>query len=74
MTRRYRCSNCGNVTRFDVTAVVRSRCYYHYALDGELTVEDTEDLSRVIEEVSCRWCGTSRFVEVLEPAHDGETA
>lgn len=66
MTRRYRCTNCGNVTRFDVTMSVRARSYFHYSIAGDLSVEDTEELSRVVEEVSCRWCGTSRFVEVLE--------
>jgi RNase P subunit RPR2 len=64
--RRYRCSNCGNITRFDVTVSRRSRCFYHYGLDGSLNIEDEEELSKVVEEVSCRWCNTSKFVEIME--------
>ncbi len=63
--RRYRCTNCGNVTRFDVTVNVRQQCFYHYDLAGECDVEETVELSSLVEEVSCRWCGTAKFVEVL---------
>ena len=37
---RYRCAGCGNVTRFDVVAVRRTRAFHHYSLAGELIVED----------------------------------
>jgi hypothetical protein len=63
--RRYRCTNCGNVTRFDVTSVVRSRCFYHYSVAGDLEIEEPEEISRVVEEVSCRWCATPKFVEIF---------
>jgi hypothetical protein len=61
---RYRCAACGNLTRFDVTVTRRTRAFHHYSLGGELTVEDTEVLSEVVEEVSCRWCASPRAVEV----------
>lgn len=64
-TRRYRCSACGNLTRFDVTLTRRSRRFHHYTVGGELAVEDEEVLSEVVEEVSCRWCGSGRAVEEL---------
>ena len=66
---RYRCGTCGNLTRFDVVSTRRSRAFHHYTVGGELTVEDEEVLSEDIEEVVCRWCGTSSGVsEVKEGA------
>jgi len=65
---RYRCTGCGNLTRFDVVSSRRSRAFFHYTVGGDLTVEDEEILSDVIEEVSCRWCGTGANVETLDPA------
>ena len=62
---RYRCAACGNRTRFDVTVTRRTRSFYHFTIAGELTVEDQEVLSEEVEDVSCRWCGTSRSVEEL---------
>lgn len=62
---RYRCSACGNLTRFDVTSTRRTRAFHHYTVGGELEIEDEEVLSDVVEEVSCRWCGTSASVVPL---------
>jgi hypothetical protein len=59
---RYRCAACGNRTRFDVTTTRRSTAFHHYTLGGELTVEHEDVLSEVVEEVSCRWCGTGASV------------
>jgi len=64
-TARYRCAGCGNLTRFDVTVVRRSRAFHHFTIGGELTVEDEQVLSERVEEVSCRWCGHGRAVEEL---------
>lgn len=64
--RRYRCTQCGNLTRFDVTATRRTRAFHHYTVGGELEVEDEDVLSEVVEEVSCRWCGSGAAVEPLE--------
>jgi hypothetical protein len=60
---RYRCTTCGNLTRFDVTERKRTRAFYHFTIGGLLRVEDEEVLEREVEEVSCRWCGTSAGVE-----------
>ena len=63
--RRYRCTACGNLTRFDVTVTRRTRAFFHYTVGGELSVEDEEVLSESFEDVSCRWCGSSKAVEEL---------
>jgi hypothetical protein len=63
---RYRCSACGNLTRFDVVTDRRARAFYHFSVGGELSVEDEEVLSESVVEVSCRWCGHGRAVEVLD--------
>ena len=60
---RYRCTACGNLTRFDVTITRRSRAFHHFTVGGELTVEDEDVLSEVVEDVSCRWCGSGSAVE-----------
>ena len=67
---RYRCTGCGNVTRFDVVAVRRTRAFHHYNLAGELTVEEEAVLDEQVAEVVCRWCGaTGTSVETLtEPS------
>jgi hypothetical protein len=68
---RYRCTACGNLTRFDVVTDRRAKAFHHYSVGGELSVEEVEVLSESVLEVSCRWCGHGRAVEVLgdeEPA------
>jgi hypothetical protein len=65
---RYRCSACGNLTRFDVVTDRRTRAFHHFSVGGALTVEEEEVLSENVVEVSCRWCGHGRAVEVLEEA------
>ena len=59
---RYRCTGCGNLTRFDVTSSRRTRAFHHYTVGGELQIEDVETLSEAIEDVRCRWCGTGTAV------------
>ena len=72
---RYRCSTCGNLTRFDVTTSRRQRAFHHYTVGGELTVEDAEVLEERVEQVECRWCGpTGAVVVVDEDAEDAEGA
>lgn len=68
MVTRYRCTACGNLTRFDVTSVRRTRAYHHFTVGGELQVEDETVLEEHVEDVSCRWCGSGRSVEVLTDA------
>jgi hypothetical protein len=60
---RYRCTLCGNLTRFDVLERKRSRSFYHFTLGGLLQVEEEEVISRDVEEVRCRWCNSSQGVE-----------
>ena len=62
---RYRCAACGNLTRFDVTTTRRTRAFFHFSVGGDLSVEDEDLLSEVVDDVSCRWCGTGRSVEPL---------
>lgn len=64
---RYRCTRCGNLTRFDVTSTRRTRSFHHYSVGGELEVEDVDVLDEVIESVECRWCGNGEGVEELPP-------
>jgi hypothetical protein len=66
--RRYRCASCGNLTRFDVVMTRRTRAFHHYTVGGDLTVEDEEVLTEEIEDVQCRWCGTSDAVEIVDAA------
>ncbi len=66
MASRYRCGACGNLTRFDVVTTRRARAFHHYSLAGELSVQEEEVLSEVVEEVSCRWCGSGSAIETLE--------
>jgi hypothetical protein len=69
---RYRCNACGNLTRFDVITDRRTSAFHHYSVGGVLTVEDEVVLSEAAVEVSCRWCGHGRAVEMIaagpEPA------
>jgi hypothetical protein len=62
---RYRCTSCGNLTRFDVTTSRRTTAFHHFTVGGELTVEDEQVLAEEVEEVVCRWCGSGKGVEVL---------
>jgi hypothetical protein len=69
---RYRCTACGNLTRFDVVSYRRTQAFHHYTVGGELSVEDEQVLDEAIEAVTCRWCGTGTAVEQLDAA--GEDA
>ncbi|HEX6237165.1 MAG TPA: hypothetical protein VFZ68_08220 [Acidimicrobiales bacterium] len=65
MTARYRCAACGNLTRFDVISTRRTRAFHHYTVGGELRIEEEQVLDERVEDVSCRWCGSGRAVEVV---------
>ena len=65
MAKRYRCTDCGNKTRFDVTATRRTREFHHFSIAGELVIEESELLHEEVEPVVCRWC-SSTDVETLE--------
>ena len=71
MPTRYRCSGCGNLTRFDVVATRRTKAFHHFSVGGDLSVEDEEVLEEQVDDVTCRWCGAGRDrIETL-PAEDG---
>ena len=55
--KRFRCTACGNLTRFDVEVVRRTREYHHYSVGGTRDIEQTEILSETVDEILCRWCG-----------------
>ncbi len=63
--QRYRCTGCGNLTRFDIETVERVRRYWHVDLSGQGQVESEEPLERTVRSVSCRWCG-SDAIELVE--------
>lgn len=60
---RYRCTSCGNLTRFDVTIARRTREFHHYTVGGELHVDQEDVLEESIERIECRWCGPAGAVE-----------
>lgn len=68
MASRYRCSACGNLTRFDVVTARRTRAFHHFTVGGDLQVEDEQVLDETVEEVVCRWCDHGSSVEVLDDA------
>ncbi len=59
---RWRCTRCGNLTRFDVQRTVRTREYWHADLAGEPEIEEVAVLSENVESVTCRWCGSGEQV------------
>jgi hypothetical protein len=69
---RYRCTACGNLTRFDLTVTRRTRAFHHYTLGGEVMVEEERVLAENVEDVSCRWCGNGRAVEVVDIDADAD--
>ena len=75
MSARYRCSACGNLTRFDVVTSRRTRAFHHFSVGGVLTVEDEEVLEEQVDDVTCRWCGASRqSIEEIPAGEDAEDA
>jgi len=63
---RWRCGGCGNLTRFDVTRSLRTTEFWHFDLAGEHRVEEQDVLAEQVETVSCRWCGRSDAVTVVD--------
>ena len=56
---RWRCTQCGNLTRFDVQRTITSREYWHSNLAGEPVIEERTVLREQVESVRCRWCGST---------------
>jgi hypothetical protein len=63
--QRWRCSGCGNLTRFDVGRARRTTEFWHFDLAGEHRVEECEVVAESIESVACRWCGRSDSIELV---------
>ncbi|WP_432097632.1 hypothetical protein [Streptomyces sp. bgisy100] len=63
---RWRCTLCGNLTRFDVTRSTRAVEYVHLDLAGEPSVEERDVLSETIESVRCRWCNAVDQIELVD--------
>ncbi|MCW2798170.1 hypothetical protein [Nocardioides sp.] len=64
-THRWRCSGCGNLTRFDVARRRRTTEFWHFDLAGEHAVEETVVRDESIEGVTCRWCGRADAIELV---------
>jgi hypothetical protein len=62
---RWRCAQCGNLTRFDVTRTTRTREFVHVGLSGQAEVEERDVLADTVERVVCRWCNGVNTVEVV---------
>jgi hypothetical protein len=65
---RWRCSQCGNLTRFDVVLDRRSHEFWHFQLSGDLVVEDAEVAYEQVVRVACRWCGSAAVEVVSRPS------
>ncbi|MEU7183126.1 hypothetical protein ACWIG3_35705 [Streptomyces celluloflavus] len=63
---RWRCTLCGNLTRFDVTRRSKVVEYIHLDLAGEPRVEEREVLDESIESVRCRWCNAVDQIELVD--------
>lgn len=64
-TTRWRCTLCGNLTRFDVTRATRAVEFVHVDLAGEPLVEERQVLGELVEHVTCRWCKAVDQVELV---------
>ena len=70
---RWRCSGCGNLTRFDVTRTRRTTEYWHFDLAGEHQVEESSTDHEEVAKVTCRWCGRSDGIELVSRAEADAT-
>jgi hypothetical protein len=69
---RWRCTLCGNLTRFDVQRSTRAREFVHVSLAGEPVVEERQVETETVEHVTCRWCGRVDSVALVpRPGGDG---
>ncbi|HST66550.1 MAG TPA: hypothetical protein VLM05_15300 [Mycobacteriales bacterium] len=71
---RWRCALCGNLTRFDVQRSTRSREFVHVSLAGEQVVEERSVVADSVDQVTCRWCGRSDSIELVERPSDRAVA
>ena len=71
---RYRCTACGNLTRFDVVTSRRTSAFHHFTVAGELAIEDEQVLDERIESVTCRWCGPAGAVQAMTTEEIADSA
>jgi hypothetical protein len=71
---RWRCTLCGNLTRFDVRRTTRATEFVHVTLGGDQVVEERSVLADTVEHVTCRWCGRVDAVELVPRADAGPGA
>jgi hypothetical protein len=64
---RWRCAQCGNLTRFDVVRTASVREYVHLTMAGEPSVEHADVMEEALLSVTCRWCGSQDVEEVPRP-------
>ena len=65
LAERWRCSACGNLTRFDTVRSSRVREFWHLDLAGEPRIEEAVTLDHAVAQVVCRWCGRDDAIEVV---------
>lgn len=70
--QRWRCSACGNLTRFDVETVERVRRFWHAELSGAGRIEEEERAEVRLASVTCRWCGSGAVETVPAPGLGGD--
>jgi hypothetical protein len=63
---RWRCTLCGNLTRFDVTRSTKAVEFVHLDLAGEPRIEERDVVSETIESVRCRWCNAADQIELVD--------
>ena len=62
---RWRCTACGNLTRFDVLRTLKVQDFVHADLAGEPQVEERVVVSDTVERATCRWCNAVDQVELV---------
>ncbi|MFA7322990.1 MAG: hypothetical protein WC005_01400 [Candidatus Nanopelagicales bacterium] len=62
---RFRCTHCGNLTRFTVVRTSRVQEFWHLDMGGAVTIEEREVLNEDVEKIQCRWCNASDGVEIV---------
>ncbi|WP_426244130.1 hypothetical protein [Nocardioides sp. LHG3406-4] len=65
-SHRWRCAGCGNLTRFDVSRSRRTTEFWHFDLAGDHVVENEQVNDEALESVTCRWCGRSDAIELVD--------
>ena len=62
---RWRCTACGNLTRFDVWRTLKVQDFVHADLAGEPVVEERVVLGDTVDRAVCRWCSAVDQVELV---------